>query len=361
MALHNSLKERGLGSVQDRLRVGLVGAGKFGVRRAVGMAKNAKTNIRVVVDQIPENARSLAETLGCAQSTDWREVIARKDIDAVVVSTSTQFLSEISRAALLEGKHVLCEKPFARNVQEARESVNEAAKRDLCLKVGYNHRYHPAIFKAHTLFAEGAIGKIQFIRCVYGHGGRAGYEREWRADPALSGGGQLLDQGVHVIDLFQWFLADFEEVKAFTTTSYWPMAPAEDNVFALLRTSEGCVATMHASWTNWKNVFTFEIYGERGFLSATGLGGHYGQERLCWGDRHALGTKPEEHWYDFTGPDNSLEEEWNVFVECVFAGQQPPSSGKDSLKTLELVKAIYQSAAANQGVAVHPVMDDRFS
>jgi predicted dehydrogenase len=312
----------------------------------------------VVVDQNPESARKLAETLGCSHSMDWREAVARNDIDAVVVSTSTQFLAEISRGALMQGKHVLCEKPFARNLDEARSCVQEAEKRNLCLKIGYNHRFHPAVFKAHELFEDGKIGDIQFIRCLYGHGGRAGYEKEWRADPKLSGGGQLLDQGVHVLDLFQWFLGDFQEVKAFNTTSYWPMHPAEDNVFALLRTPKDAIATMHASWTNWKNVFSFEVFGQKGFLSATGLGGHYGEERLCWGNRHTVGAKPEEHWYDFSGPDISLETEWNIFVDCVSTGRQPPSSGKDSLKILELVNAVYQSAAANQGINVPSVPAD---
>jgi predicted dehydrogenase len=343
-----------LAFTRDRLRVALVGAGKFGARRAAGMVKNARTEIAVVVDQIPENAIALAQTLGCSHSLDWQATIARKDIDAVVVATSTQFLSIVTKAALMQGKHVLVEKPFARNVEEARESVDEAAKRSLCLKVGYNHRYHPAVFKAHKLFQDGVIGKIQFIRCVYGHGGRQGYEKEWRADPKLSGGGQLLDQGVHVIDLLQWFLGDFDDVKAFTSTSYWPIAPAEDNVFALLHTPEGSVASLHASWTHWKNIFTFDVFGEKGFLSAAGLGGHYGQEHLCWGDRHTIGANPDEHWYHFTGPDISLNAEWNVFVECVFAGKEPPSSGKDSLKTLELVNAIYKSAsAADHSMALH--------
>ncbi len=346
-------------SSENRIRAAVVGAGRFGTKRAMAIARNPASEIRVVADQVLESARTLAEAIGCEHSTNWQETVARKDIDVVVVATSTQFLSEVTRAALVSGKHVLCEKPFARSADEARVSVEEAAKRGLFLKVGYNHRYHPAIAKAHEFFQNGLIGEIQFLRCLYGHGGRQGYEREWRADPKLSGGGQLLDQGVHALDLFRWFLGDFSEVKAFNTTSYWPIAPAEDNVFAILRTKSGQVASLHASWTNWKNVFSFDIFGEKGFLSVAGLGGHYGPERLCLGLRHTIGAKPEEQWFEYEGPDESLGNEWKDFLDCIAARRQPASSGEESLRTLQLVQAIYQASDRVQGVMV-PFGSDRW-
>jgi predicted dehydrogenase len=345
-------------SSENRIRVAVVGAGKFGAKRAMAIAKNPASEIRVVADKVSESARTLAANVGCEHSINWEETVARKDVDAVVVATSTQFLSEVTLAALVAGKHVLCEKPFARTADEAQISADEAAKRGLLLKVGYNHRYHPAIAKAHELFKQGVVGEIQFLRCLYGHGGRQGYEREWRANPKLSGGGQLLDQGVHALDLFRWFLGEFTEVKAFNTTSYWPIAPAEDNVFALLRTKQGQVATLHASWTNWKNVFAFDIFGENGFLAITGLGGHYGPERLCLGLRHNIGARPEERWFEYEGPDESLGEEWKDFLDCIATGRQPASSGEESLRTLQLVQAIYQASDDIQGAMV-PSSSDR--
>jgi predicted dehydrogenase len=345
-------------SSENRIRVAVVGAGKFGAKRAMAIAKNPASEIRVVADKVSESARTLAENVGCEHSTNWEETVSRNDVDVVVVATSTQFLSEVTHAALVAGKHVLCEKPFARTAEEAQVSVEEAAKRGLFLKVGYNHRYHPAIAKAHELLKQGLIGQIQFLRCLYGHGGRQGYEREWRADPKLSGGGQLLDQGVHALDLFRWFLGEFTEVKAFNTTSYWPIAPAEDNVFALLRTKQGQVATLHASWTNWKNVFSFDIFGETGFLSVTGLGGYYGPERLCHGVRHTIGAKPDEHWFEYEGPDESLGDEWKDFLDSIATGREPASNGAESLRTLQLVQSIYQAADDKQGAGV-PSSSDR--
>jgi predicted dehydrogenase len=336
----------------NRIRVAIVGAGKFGTKRAMAIAANSGSEIRVIADQVPETARSLAETLGCSSSTNWEETVTREDVDAVVVATSTQSLNMVSHKALAAGKHVLCEKPLGRNAEEVRPTVEMATRKNLCLKVGYNHRYHPAIAKAHALLSEGTIGKIEFLRCLYGHGGRKGYEHEWRADPRLSGGGQLLDQGVHVLDLFRWFLGDFHEVKAYAPTLHWPIAPAEDNIFALLRTGDGRVALLHASWTNWKNVFTFDVFGEKGSLSVHGLGGHYGVERLCWADRHTNGVKPEEHWFEYDAPDKSLEEEWKDFLDCIMTGRRPSSDGLDSMKTLQLAEAIYKSAQDTPGVAV---------
>jgi predicted dehydrogenase len=328
---------------ENRIRVAIIGAGKFGIRRATAIAANPHSTIDVVADQVPEAARRLAGTIGCSHSANWEETVMRDDIDAVVVSTSTRFLPVVTQKALAAGKHVLCEKPFGRCVAEVLPAVEEAATRNLRLKVGYNHRYHPAIAKAHALHAEGAIGRILFLRCLYGHGGRPGYEREWRTQNSLSGGGELLDQGVHALDLFQWFAGSFQEAIGFVTTAFWPIAPCEDNAFALLRTAGGCVAQLHASWTNWRNVFVFEVFGESGSLAVSGLGGNYGPERLCFAARRASGAPPEEQWFEFPGEDRSLEYEWSDFLQCIAEGQEPPSSGRQALQTLQLVEAIYKS------------------
>jgi predicted dehydrogenase len=262
----------------------------------------------------------------------------------VIVSTSTNFLPQIALALLEAGKHVLCEKPFGRNAAEVLPAVEVAERSHLCLKVGYNHRYHPAIEKAHTLFEQHAIGRLHFLRCVYGHGGRAGYGQEWRTHGELSGGGQLLDQGVHVLDLFRWFAGDFSEVKAYMRAAFWPIAPLEDNVFALLRNDRGCLASLHASWTNWKNSFVFEVFGDAGYLAVNGLGGHYGTERLSFGTRGDLGTTPKEEFFDFPDADHSLAREWEDFVDCIRQGRTPQSDGRDAWKTLQLAEAVYREA-----------------
>ena len=232
-----------------RLGVALIGAGAFGARRAAAVAASPRSVLRVIADPDAERARTLADSVGAAAVADWRDAIARDGIGIVIVATPTHIAPEISIGALAAGKHVLVEKPFGRNANEIAPAVEIAAARRLALKVGYNHRYHPALAKAHELFAAGSIGRLLFLRCVYGHGGRPGYEREWRSRVEISGGGELLDQGVHALDLFRWFAGEFTEASAFLATSHWPIAPVEDNVFAMLRTREGAIAQLHASWT----------------------------------------------------------------------------------------------------------------
>jgi predicted dehydrogenase len=333
------------------LGVAVIGLGRFGQKRLASITADAHARLRIVADAVPEIAERTGIELGCDHTQNWQEAVTRSDVDIVVVSTSTRFLPQIAQAALENAKHVLCEKPFGRSSREVLPAVEAAERDQLCLKVGYNHRYHPALEKAHKLFVADAIGEAHFIRCVYGHGGRGGYEQEWRSQAQFSGGGQLLDQGVHALDLFRWFAGEFCAVKACARTSFWPIAPLEDNVFALLESRAGCLASLHASWTNWKNTFVFEVFGEKGYLNVSGLGGHYGTERLCWGRLRTLGTTPEEEWFEFAGPDLSLHREWLDFAACVREARTPQSDGRDAWQTLRVAEAIY-AASKTPGIQI---------
>ena len=331
--------------------VAVVGLGRFGRKRIQALGADERAKLCVISDVLPDLAQGLAQELGCSHTTDWERVVTWPGVEIVIVSTPTAALAQIAAAALEAGKHVLVEKPFGRTANEVWPIVAAAEQKGLCLKVGYNHRYHPALAKAHALLEQRAIGRLHFLRCVYGHGGRSGYEQEWRTQPENAGGGQLLDQGVHALDLFRWFAGDFTHSKACTATAFWPIAPLEDNVFAVLEAANGSVATLHASWTQWKATFLFEVSGEDGYLSVQGLGGVYGTERLCWGRRGELGSRPEEERCEFGGPDQSLEREWAEFLDCVCDGCQPPSSGRDGWQVLLLADALYRSAR-EQGAAV---------
>jgi predicted dehydrogenase len=326
------------------MRVALVGAGRFGAKRAESVGRSARSKLTVVADLVTELAEAVGQKFDCRATSDWREAVTRDDVDTVIVSTPTHLSSQVSLLAAQAGKHVLAEKPCATGSAEFLSVVHAARAADVLVKAGYNHRYHPAIRRAHQLFEQGTIGRPLFIRCTYGHGGRVGYEAEWRSQVALSGGGELLDQGVHALDLFQWFLGEFEEVTGMVSTAFWRIAPAEDNVFALLRTPGNVVAQLHASWTNWKNTFSFEVFGEEGYLKTSGLGGSYGLERLCCGLRKKPGDVPEEQWTEFPGPDDSLEKEWEDFLDAVAEGREPPSNGREACRTLQLVEAIRRAA-----------------
>jgi predicted dehydrogenase len=189
--------------------------------------------------------------------------VHRKDVAAALICTPNHLLAPIALEALKHGKHILVEKPAGIRLEEVEELALTAQAANLKARVGFNHRYHPAFLKAREIFDSGILGPLMHIRARYGHGGRTGYDSEWRANPSLSGGGELIDQGVHLIDLSRWFLGEFASVEGHATTSFWDME-VDDNAFLSLRTAVGQTAWLHASCTEWKNLFSFEIFGRDG-------------------------------------------------------------------------------------------------
>ena len=332
-----------------RLPVAVIGAGLIGARRAV-VARAAGHPVRWVCDVDEGRAADLATVVGARPTVRWEEALEDPAVAIAVVATPPKFLAAIGLEALRAGKHLLCEKPMGRSPGEVARLVEEARARRRVLKVGFNHRHHPAIAEAHARAAGGALGELAFIRCRYGHGGRPGYEREWRADPDLAGGGELLDQGIHALDLARWFLGDFAEATGFVTTRCWPIQPLEDNAFALLRTAKGQVASIHASWTQWRNLFCFEVFGERGHLVVEGLGQSYGPERLLIGRRAAAGGPPEEEVRTFPEGDGSWAAEWHEFARAIETGREPLGSGVDGWEAMRLAAAVYEASASGRTV-----------
>jgi predicted dehydrogenase len=208
------------------------------------------------------------------------------------------------------------------------------------VRVGYNHRFHPALQKARELVDAGACGELMMIRGRYGHGGRTGYDREWRANPEFSGGGELIDQGVHLIDLAGWFLGDFTRIEGHATTSFWDMK-VDDNAFLSLRTATGQTAWLHASCTEWKNLFSFEIYGRTGKLHIEGLGGSYGVERITFYKMLPEMGPPETTAWEFPRGDRSWELEMAAFLEDIRLSREPQPGLRESIATLRIVEKIY--------------------
>lgn len=325
------------------MRVGLIGAKLQGSRRAPVIQNFPGTELIVISASHKESAQALANKFGCESAVGWESVVKRSDLDVVVVCTPPHLHAQISIAAMESGKHVLCEKPLARTIQEAEAMVKVAKANSVVLKCGFNHRYHPAIQKAKELLDKGMIGKPYFIRCRYGICGRPGYEREWRANPEIVAGGQLMEQGIHVVDLSRWFLGEFREVAAFTANYFWKTEPLEDNAFVLLRGEDGRVAFIHSSLTQWKNLFSFEIFGSDGYAIADGLGGSYGTERLIFGRREFLKPFAVEVT-EFRGEDRSWYEEWKDFATSIKENREPLGSGYDGLIAMRLVNAAYESS-----------------
>lgn len=321
--------------------VAIIGCGLIGQKRAKALAS---AQLVACADIVLERAQTLAKTSpGTVGAGDWRDVLTRPDVDIVIVATTNNALAEVALAAVKAGKHVLVEKPAARSVREL-DSVIEAAERlGKQVRVGFNHRYHPAFQKARELFETGALGELMFVRGHYGHGGRLGYEKEWRANPALSGGGELIDQGIHLIDLARWFLGDFSHVTGFAHTYFWQM-PVDDNGFMLLKTPRQQVAFLHVSWTEWKNLFSFEIFGHDAKLHIEGLGGSYGIERLTYYRMLPQMGPPDTATWEYPMGDDSWEAEFAEFLEDIQLNRAPAASLSDARAALAVVEKIYKES-----------------
>lgn len=325
------------------LKVGIIGTGLQGRRRAEALTSSDDAQLIAVTSNLKDQAKRLAEDMKCETIDNWEKLVVRKDIDVIIVCTPPNCHLPMCNASLENGKHVLCEKPLARNPEEAEKITKLVQKTGLKLKCGFNHRHHPAIKQSKKWLDEGLIGEPIFIRTEYGIGGRPGYQNDWRANQEIGGGGQLMDQGQHVIDLSRWFLGDFTEVTGFLQTGYWDIAPLEDNAFCLLRTKLGRVASIHVSWTQWKNLFRFEIFGKEGYIAVEGLGGSYGVEKAILGKR-AFFEPFKEEIIEFRGRDISWEEEWREFKNAIQENREPMANGHDGLEAVKIAYSVYRTA-----------------
>jgi len=319
--------------------VAIVGCGLIGQKRARAIQG---TQLLAVCDALPDRAAALAKAApGCVAFGDWKQVVSRPEIDIVIVATTHDHLAPIAAAAAAAGKHVLVEKPGARTAAELDCVIQASRQTGALVRVGFNHRYHRAFRKAREVFDSGILGPLMFIRARYGHGGRIGYDKEWRARPEISGGGELIDQGMHLIDLARWFLGDFPDVHGSVATYFWDM-PVDDNAFLLLRTAAGQTAFLHASCTEWKNLFSFEIYGRTGKLEINGLGGSYGVERVALYEMlPEMGPPPTTIW-EYPMIDESWQTEFTEFLEDIRLNRSPDPGLEAAQASLRVVEAIYR-------------------
>lgn len=325
------------------IRVGIVGLGKMGGIRANTVRANEHTVLVSGSDPAPPPP-------GWADIDvlpDYRAVID-SGVDTVFVCTPNRFIPEVAIAALDAGKHVFCEKPPGRSLADvARIMEAEARNPDAVFKVGFNHRYHYGVMEAKKVVDSGEYGDILWMRGVYGKAQGSGKPGEWRNDPTQSGGGILLDQGIHMLDLFRHFSGEFSEIKSMCTTAFWDF-PMEDNAFALLRDDRGRIAMLHSSYTQWKHRFNLEICLEDGYVIVDGMPSttrSYRDEWIIQGRRHtgyAIGNPPEQR--TFCNTDPSWELELTEFVGAIHDGS-PIRNGtsKDAYETMKLVFGIYDA------------------
>ena len=329
------------------VRVGIAGFGKIGQVRAHMLEKNVNSKVVAVFDvKKPDN---LNNNIKFSESF---EELLNQDIDAVFICAFNNVLADYTTLALKSGKHVFCEKPPARTTEELKSVIEIENNSNLILKYGFNHRYHYSVQEAKKIIDSGSMGKLLWLRGVYGKAGSIDYHKNWRNYRKYSGGGILIDQGIHMLDLMRYFSGqDFIHINSFVTTSYWDIK-SEDNAFAIMQSAHKVTAMLHSSATQWKHKFLLEMCFEEGYINLDGiLSGtrSYAPEKLVVGRREfeditfAMG-KPKENttWFE---NDDSWKLEVNEFVNAVLGkGKIEHGTSKDAFETLKLVEKIYENS-----------------
>jgi predicted dehydrogenase len=333
------------------LKCGIVGYGYMGeIRRRVIEARDDLGLVGIAETDHGKRARiKSVETFA-----DADELLA-KDLDIVFVATPNDVAPKYAIRSLKAGRHVFCEKPPGRSLADI-QAIRAAETGRFKLMFGFNHRYHPAVLKAKAIVDSGRLGRIVNLRGLYGKSGGRNYRQSWRNDPRISGGGILLDQGIHMLDLFRFFCGDFDDVRCFTSASFWK-CEVEDNAYVILRGEGGVHAMLHSSATLWRHTFRIDITLEQGYLVVEGLlskSGSYGRERLVVARRQfedeteAVGN-PSEEITSFDR-DQSWELEVGAFVDCI-RNDTPVevSNSKDALRVMEIIDRAYRDARAYAG------------
>lgn len=317
----------------------VIGCGLIGQKRVHALP--GEFEVVAVHDSDADRAAALATAVGAhaLKSADEALSVAGAGL-AIVATTHDALVSEAARA-LDAGFDVLVEKPGGRNRAEVAVLREQAIAKDRVVRVGFNHRFHPGLAMASDLVRSGDHGDVMHVRARYGHGGRKGYEREWRAEPARSGGGELLDQGVHLLDLVRFVTgSEIELVYASLDTLFWHMG-VEDNSFLHLRVGERGHAWLHASWTEWKNLFSFEVACERAKVEVTGLGGSYGPERLSLYEMDAEMVPPLLQAWEWPADDVSWRHEMQDVADALVGRPARGADLDECLAVLSIVEEAY--------------------
>lgn len=332
------------------LNFGIIGYGKMGQTRHSAILRTDVGDVSAIYgypgDPVPED-KSVASP---------EDILANKDIEAVFVCTINSLNKDLTIAALKSGKHVFCEKPPAFTSAEVEEIRKVEAQSGKVLMYGFNHRHHGAAVKMREVVDEGELGKVLWMRGRYGKSVDEDYLSTWRADPKLSGGGILIDQGIHMLDLFLYLGGDFDQVQAMVSHLYWHLPGIEDNVFVQLRNSEtGRCASLHSTMIQWRHLFALEVFMERGYMVLNGLktsSNTYGAEQLIIARNRT--KAPAASWEQESSLTYDKDESWDrearAFADWIQSGKPGIGSG-DSLGALKVMKLVDEIYATERHVA----------
>lgn len=326
------------------INMGCIGYGKMGQIRAEALAGTGVVKIVKIYE--PQEL----ESCEYEQSESAEDIIEDKSIDAVCISVPNYLNYKFTLAALNEGKHVFCEKPPAFTVEQVKEIRSAEKQSGKKLMYGFNHRHHNAVIKMKKLIDSGEYGKVLWMRGRYGKSVDESYFETWRANKELAGGGILLDQGIHMLDLFLHMGGKFDQTHAFVSSLYWKMEGMEDNVFAIMKNSKtGMAASLHSTMTQWRHLFSLEVFLESGYMVLNGLktgSGTYGEEQLTVAKNRS--TAPAATWDDEERYHFEIDNSWQFEAEHFVNGILNNASidigtSEDALNVMELIEAIYEN------------------
>ncbi|MBL9175247.1 MAG: Gfo/Idh/MocA family oxidoreductase [Verrucomicrobiales bacterium] len=325
------------------LNIGLIGFGKMGQTRLESIVSTGKGTVLVAHDPHAQDFR------GIRSVATAEEVISDPRLDAVFIATPNFQNRPYTLAALAAGKHVFCEKPPAFTGQEVLEIQRAEKASGRKLMYGFNHRHHGSIRAMKAMVESGKYGRLLWMRGRYGKSVDKNYFSTWRAKKDLAGGGILLDQGIHMLDLFLLLAGDFDEVQGMVSSLYWRLDGIEDNVFANFRNrTTGVVASLHSTMTQWRHLFSFEVFLERGHMVLNGLktqSGSYGDEVLAVSKNRTVAPAAtwEEEEKIVYHADNSWRDETEYFLDCIREDRPVVNgSSQDALRVMQLIDRIYQ-------------------
>jgi len=330
----------------DRLGFAVVGCGNMGMKRIKSILENQnRCQLVCIADMDVEKAKSVAKDFGCEYYTEYMNVVGNPDVECVVVSTPNKFHAPVSIAALKHGKHVLCEKPLARNPKEAIAMVKAALKNHTFLKTGSNVRFFPSVLKAKELQDKGEIGTVLFLRGWIGNSGWH-LKNLWFTDPDMAGGGTFLDNGTHMLDLVRCFLGEVSECLGFASTMFWSVKPLEDIALGVFKTLNGKLAFIQSSWFEWAGYIYMEVYGTDGYIRIDN------RDQTC---KTILGKKDgSKRIFDYSlQPPVSYNLELKHLIESIQGAKQPLPSGYDGLRAVQMAWGVYESSRTGKKVTIY--------
>ena len=333
------------------MRIGIAGFGIVGRRRYECLKKMYNETFLQVVSICDKEIKNLHELSSGVRCYENYQQLLTEDLDAVFVCLPNDIAPEVVIAGLQKGLHVFCEKPPGRYVSDIKAIIQEEKKHPHAkLMFGFNHRYHDSVQDALNLIKSKELGKIINLRGVYGKSKIVTFDQtNWRTKRAIAGGGVLLDQGIHMIDLMCLFAGDFKEIYSFVSNSHWQY-DVEDNAYALMRTADGVVAMLNSSATQWRHRFNLDINLEKGSIILSGIlsgSKSYGAETLTIVKADPFNDKGDP-WEQTTryNTDNSWEYEIKDFINSILKNDDIIyGSSYDALRAMELVYKIYSSDA----------------